>query len=151
MMPFAGVALLIGLCLVASWSDIAQRRLPNWLSAATLASGLAAALLTGGTGALGWHGLHVVVALAAGMGLYALGVIGAGDAKFYAAVAAWFPFQDGLRLFVGTTMAGFILLLVWAAVRRARGEKVFSGNRKAEAGLPYGVAISCGAILLALQ
>lgn len=151
MIPAIGLAVLSGLGLTGSWLDITQRRLPNWLSGFALLLGLIAAFASGGLPELGWHGLHAVVALAVGMGLYALGVFGAGDAKFYAGLAAWFPFQEGLRLFVAVTMAGLILLVVSLVLRRLRGKKLLSRGADAGPGLPYGVAIAGGAFLLALQ
>lgn len=147
-MPASGYLLLAGLCLAGSWSDIANRRLPNWLSLATLVTGLIAGYLGGGFSGLGWHALHMAVALAGGMGLFALGAIGAGDAKFYAGVAAWFPFQEGIRLFVGTAMAGLLLLVVWVLIARLRNKALL--DRKQSVGLPYGVAISLGAISLVI-
>lgn len=147
----AGLIALAGLCLAGSWLDIAQRRLPNWLSALALLGGLALAGASGGLPALGSHGLHAAIALVIGMALFALRVIGAGDAKFYAGLAAWFPFAEGLRLFVAVAMTGAIVLLVWAAIRRLRGEKVFTRDANPENGVPYGVAIAGGTLLLALS
>jgi prepilin peptidase CpaA len=149
MIPTAGLIALAGLCLAGCWLDVSQRRLPNWLSGLALLGGLGLAAATGGFTALGWHGLHALIALVIGMGLFALRVIGAGDAKYYAGLASWFPFFDGLRLFVAVAMAGAIVLLVWAAIRRARGQKIFVRDALPESGVPYGVAIALGSIILA--
>ena len=85
------------------------------------------------------------------MALFALCVIGAGDAKFYAGLAAWFALTEGLRLFVAVAMTGAVVLLVWAAIRRLRGERVFTRDAQPENGVPFGVAIASGTLLLALS
>ena len=147
-MPDWSAGVLLGLGLLGCWFDISQRRLPNWLSAIVLLAGLAVTLALGGLPALTGHVVHAAIALAGGIGLYALRAIGAGDAKFYAAMAAWFPLDDGLRLLVSVATMGALVLLVWALIRRSRGQKVFSRERQPENGVPYGVAIAFGAMLL---
>jgi prepilin peptidase CpaA len=150
MMPVWGLIGLAAIGLVGSWLDATQRRLPNWLSALGLLAGLAVSFATGGLDAVGSHGLHALVALLGGMALFALGVIGGGDAKFYAGLAAWFPLSLGLNLFVAVAMAGAGLLLIWAAIRKLRGQAVFTRNAGPNDGLPYGVAVSAGAMLVAV-
>ncbi|MFM5948353.1 MAG: prepilin peptidase [Novosphingobium sp.] len=151
MMALAGLAALLGLGGIGSWLDLTQRRLPNWLSGLALLAGLLAAIALGGAAAAGWHALHAAAALIVGMGLYALGVIGAGDAKYYAALAAWFPVAEGLRLFVAVSMSGLVLLIVSVSIRLISGKKLLSGGAEGQEGLPYGVAIAGGAALLAIQ
>ncbi len=150
MIPVWGLIGLAGIGLVGSWLDATQRRLPNWLSALGLVAGLAAAFAVGGLDAAGSHGLHALVALLGGMALFALGVIGGGDAKFYAGLAAWFPLSLGLNLFVAVAMAGAGLLVCWAIVRKVRGQAVFTRNAGPGDGLPYGIAVAAGAMLVAL-
>jgi len=140
--------LLVGLGILASWLDISQRRLPNWLSALVLLSGFAVTLASGGLPLLISHAAHFAIALSVGIGIYALGLFGAGDTKFYGAIAGWFPFQDGIRLLVSVSMVGVLVLMVWALTRRSRGQKVFAQGRQPHNGVPYGVAIAGGAILL---
>lgn len=150
MMPVWGLIGLGGIGLVGSWLDATQRRLPNWLSAWGLLAGLAVAFVTGGLDEVGSHGLNALVALLGGMALFALGMIGGGDAKFYAGLAAWFPLSLGLNLFVAVAMAGAGLLLCWAVVRKVKGQIVFTRNAGPGDGLPYGVAVAAGAMLVAL-
>jgi prepilin peptidase CpaA len=149
MMSLGALAALLGVGLIGSWLDVTQRRLPNWLCGLALVTGLAAALAMGGATAVGWHGLHALVVLLLGMTLFALGFFGAGDAKYYTALAAWFPIEDGLRLFIAISMAGLLLLIVSVAIRLLTGRKLQSNDK--QEGLPYGVAIASGAFLLAIQ
>lgn len=138
-----GVALLALIAAAACYFDITQRRLPNWLCLAALVAGLVFTGLTGGPIDLGMAAVHAVAALLVGMALYALGAIGAGDAKFYAALAAWFSLWLAPVLLLWVSLCGLVLVVVWFAwrrsLRRARKDDVF-------AKLPYGVAIAVGGL-----
>lgn len=134
--------------LIASFTDVTRRRIPNWLSLLTLLGGLAFAWWDGGLVTAGNHALHMGIALVVGMGLFAVRAIGGGDAKFYAAVAAWFALNQGLRLFVYVSFSGLLLLVIWFSVRRIQGKPIRRKGGGVE-GLPYGVAIAVGALLLA--
>jgi prepilin peptidase CpaA len=154
-----GRAVLVLACAAACWLDARHRVLPNWLSLATLVSGLGFALAGahynaqafvsgyGGLAALGSHAAHAALALVAGAALFAIGIIGGGDAKFYAAVAAWFRLAEGLRLLVYVSLAGFGLILAWFLIRRLRGIPVQRRAQDDAGKFPYGVAIAAGAVL----
>lgn len=137
--------------LLASWFDIRERRLPNWLCLAIALAGLTFATFDGGVSALGWQALHATIALVVGMGLFAARIIGGGDAKYYAATAAWFGLSSGLHLLVNVALSGIVVLAVWGIARRARGLAVFQRGESDQAKLPYGVAIALGAIIAAWQ
>ena len=141
-------AVLALFALAAAWSDVRQRRISNLLSLACALAGLAIALWLGGLAGLGWHAAHMVVALVIGMVLFAIKVVGGGDAKFYAAVAAFFPLQQGLALGATIAILGGVLLVVFIIWRRVlrRGTQAKGNFAK----LPYGVAIGAGAVALSL-
>lgn len=150
-MPLWGIGGLALAGLAGAWFDFTQRRLPNWLCLAALLAGLGVAFFaTGGIFDFGSHALHAVVALIVGMALFALRVIGGGDAKFYAALAAWFPLEEGLRLFVAVALTGAVLTLLFILARKLKGRPAFPKDPSLEERLPYGVAIAGGALLLAL-
>ncbi|OAN56583.1 MULTISPECIES: A24 family peptidase [unclassified Sphingobium] len=132
----------------ASWSDVSTRRIPNWLCLLTFLLAIAATAYLQGAWVAGDHLLHAFAALAVGMALFALKAVGGGDAKFYAAVAAWFPLADAWRLFVLVSFSGLLLLAVCFAVRRMRGLPLRRQSQGMD-GIPYGVAIAVGAIALA--
>lgn len=146
-LPIALLILLASFLAIAAWLDIRHRRLPNWLSATTAVAGLGSTLLIGGIGALGSHALHLAVALALGMFLFRMGVFGAGDAKFYAACAAWLPISAFFQLLVWISLAGFALLCVWFGYRRLAGFPIRVKSATVYDGLPYGIAIGGGALL----
>jgi len=143
--PAAALALL---CLTAAWYDLRLRRIPNWLCLLTAVAGLAYAAMPLTAGAPWWSFLlHGAVALVVGMGLFAIRWVGGGDAKFYAALACWFPFGRAPLLLIAVALSGLLLLIVWFTVRRLQGKK-FRGTANDDAAkLPYGIAIALGAML----
>lgn len=145
--PLAALAIL---CAAAAWLDLTRRRIPNWLCGLTAVGGLAAAAALGGLGGLGSHALHMLIGLAGGMALFALGGFGGGDAKFYAAAAAWFGLGQALTLLLSVALSGLVLLILWFSYRRARGIPLRPRKNGPLDGLPYGVAIAGGAIVTAL-
>lgn len=149
-LPFASAGLLIAASLAASWNDACHRRIPNWLCAATAIAGLVVALVLSGLPALGGHALHAAIALVIGMLLFKFGIIGGGDAKFYAAMAAWFALPQAVALLVSVTLCGFVLLVVWFGHRRATGKPIGRPGGEPSEGLPYGIAIGAGAVVAKL-
>lgn len=137
-----------------AWLDWRERRLPNWLCGVTLLAGLAVTIVLSGLAAVPAHLWHAALALLVGMALFAPGLIGGGDAKFYAAVAVWFPLADGFRLMFAVALAGLVLTLaLWGLVWRRSGARA-GGNMGGMAGplgqprtVPYGVAIAAGALV----
>lgn len=140
--PFAVLAILAA---AGAWLDWRYRLLPNWLCAIVLAAGLGLVLARGGAPDVIPHLIHAAVALLVGMALFAGGLIGGGDAKFYAALAAWFPLSDGFRLLLLVGLAGMVLTIgLWATVWRRKADyPEDTGNVRT---VPYGVAIGAGAL-----
>lgn len=147
---YGALAVLAALLAIAGWTDIKQRRIPNWVSAAVLVLGLATVGFASGWGALGWAALHVAVALIVGIALTAMGVLGAGDAKLYAALAAWLPIQLGLWLLVAVAIAGLALLMIFAMTRRGRIKRRADVKSDFDK-LPYGVAIAVGGLVAVMM
>lgn len=144
------LAVLAALGLLACWFDIKERRLPNGLVLATLAAGLGFAAWRSGAQVLPWHLAHLAIALGVGVGLYALRALGAGDAKYYAALAAWFALGDGLKLLMAVSFAGLILALGWLAWRKASGNPAPRKPSDDMDKVPFGVAMAAGAVLALL-
>lgn len=147
-LELAALAVLSGIGVVAALLDIRERRLPHWLCAATLVAGLATSLAVGGPELALSALLHAALALLGGMMFFAAGLIGGGDAKFYAAVAGWFAVRDGLYLLVNVTLGGLVLLLLWTLLRRKRPHPSLAPPAEGDpfAKLPYGVAIALGGV-----
>lgn len=136
-------AALTLLLAIGAISDIRDRRLPNWLSLALLVLGLAHAYYLGGFPSIGWHFAHALIAVLIGAGIFAMGVMGAGDAKFYAGLAAYFPLSEGLNLLLWVSIAGIVSILSWMILRRIVPTKT-PKKSSLHAKFPYGVAIAIG-------
>lgn len=144
----AGQGALLAFGLIASWLDAKYRKLPNWLTLITAAVGLLITATAADLNVLGSHVLHMIAALIVGMILFRFGIIGGGDAKFYAAVAAWFSLDNAFALLVSVSLAGLAIFLVWFAWRRARGTPIQAPAADSNSDkLPYGIAIAIGAFV----
>lgn len=144
----AAAIALAGLAAIGAYLDIRFRRLPNWLCLVALVAGLGQSWWQGGSEALLSAGLHMIVALAVGMVLFRLAIVGGGDAKFYAAMAAWFPLGLGYFLLLAVSFSGLLVLVGWMLVRR-RLTRLNEQNRANPEfrKVPFGVAIALGAVL----
>ena len=120
--------------------DVRNKRLPNWLCGLLAVAAAGGLYFAEGTGALPGAALHGVAALIVGMILFRLGMVGGGDAKFYAAAALGLPLAFALPFLGWTSLAGLLLLMAMV-VRR-----VFAGGSASLKGwdVPYGVAIAAG-------
>ena len=129
--------------LYGAYSDIRFRTIPNVLNILMAAIGLGVLWYVSGGTAAALGLAHFAVALVAGMLLYALCMWGGGDAKFYAATAAWFELWDFPRLAIGIALAGLLLLIVWFGIGQIRRSPKQDKKSKE---LPYGVAIAIGGV-----
>jgi prepilin peptidase CpaA len=100
---------------VATFTDLRNHRIPNWLVLPFMLAGIAVS---------GWlHGWHGIGQSFAGLGLgvliygflFWLGGMGAGDVKLCAAIGAWIGPNQLFIALVITAMAGGIMVLCWAA------------------------------------
>jgi prepilin peptidase CpaA len=136
--------LLVGLAialLFAAISDIRERRIANWLNIAIAAG---APFFWFASGMAFWPDMVIQLGLAFVVfwvfaGLFALGWLGGGDVKLLGAIALWltpFAFLDLLLVMavVGGAMAVFFVIrrMIW--------------KPKTQGTLPYGVAITIGAL-----
>jgi prepilin peptidase CpaA len=139
---------------IAAACDLTSFTIPNWLSLALVAAFVAFALAASlAPAAFSWHLLACLIALAAGFLLFALGYIGGGDAKLFAAISLWLGWHDLLAYALAASLLGgglTILLLLLrqvplpAAFRPAWILKLHEKN----AGIPYGVALAAGALMV---
>ncbi len=141
----ADLALAFALLVAATGAvwDIRSRRIPNALCAVLAVASLASLILSQGMDAAGWGLLHGAIALVIGMVLFRFGMVGGGDAKFYAAAALGIPFSEALPMLFWTSIGGAFLLLVLLvlfAVKRRVGPR----DKKGRVMVPYGVAIFIG-------
>lgn len=117
------VILLPIILIAASWIDLKQHRIPNFLTFSALIIGVSLQLLL-----YGWEGLtYSLGGMAIGflilIPFYIKGGMGAGDVKLMAAAGAFLGFNGallavGLTLFAGSIM-GIFLLVVLGGVKAA--------------------------------
>ena len=150
---------------LAAIGDFRTRRIPNRLVATLAVLGLAFSATQTPVIAGALHGFEgLLVGLAVWVPFYALGWLGAGDVKLFAAAGAWLgPMRALEGAFIGS-MAGAVLAVLWMirshGIRgtvqtlgmAAGSPRLLSSTgegTKDRSTLPYGVAIAFGAICAA--
>ncbi|MFA7433189.1 MAG: prepilin peptidase [Gemmobacter sp.] len=138
---------VVPIAIWVAWSDMKFMKIPN---KAVLA--LAAVFLVVGPIALplaewGWRWTHLAVVLVIGFLMSMATMIGAGDAKFAAAMAPFIALGD-LGLFMGLLAAALLgaflahrLLRAWPAFRNATPDWVSWTHHKFPMGLALGGAL----------
>ncbi|MDJ1006948.1 MAG: prepilin peptidase [Paracoccaceae bacterium] len=94
-----------------AWSDMARMKIPNKAVLALLGVYVAVGPLVLPFETYLWHYLHFAVVLLAGFVITSLGLAGAGDSKFAAAMAPFILIQDlpnFLYLLAAVTIAAFV-------------------------------------------
>lgn len=155
-----------GLLLLAAFTDVRERRIPNSLTVTGILAGPVLWGLLAGPGAAVGAMLGAGLALVVGMALFALGALGGGDAKLLAVVGA---FLGPVRLLVAClviAVLGGVLALSMAIGTRRLGPTLIStwmlglnlvtfGRRGSRMSidspgshtLPYGAVIAAGAMV----
>jgi len=142
------------LVVIGAMRDAVSFTIPNWISVALAAAFLPAALLMGAEPAqIGLACLIGLGALVAGMGMFAVGWIGGGDAKLFAAAGLWMGLGGLLPYLLVTALAGGALAVgllalrsVWLRPIAARGPGWFGRLATPGENVPYGIAIAFGAL-----
>ncbi len=147
------IAALVSLVLlVASVSDIRERRIPNWTIVAIAALYLGWAFVAPGVSILSsLEAAAIVFVITAA--LFALKFAGAGDSKLMSAMAL-FGGMGLLPLFaLATVMFGGALAIFSLALQPRRVLAIIQmrGQGSPGRGIPYGVAISLAGILILLH
>ncbi|WP_253913262.1 prepilin peptidase [Pseudoruegeria sp. HB172150] len=137
-LPFA-----LPICIWVAWSDMKFMRIPNKAVYALALVFLVVGLVAVPLAEYPWRLLQLVVVLVIGFVLNMGGVIGAGDAKFAAAMAPFIPLADArnfLLLFAAVLLAAFVTHRVFRAMpgwrARTAGWKSWEDKR-----FPMGLAL----------
>jgi prepilin peptidase CpaA len=142
------------LVVAAALTDAASFTIPNRISALLVVTFVPAALALGvPLGEMGVHAAVFIAALLVGMGLFAAGWVGGGDAKLLAAASVWLGLQAMPVFLIATALAGGALSVLlmnirasWLQPYLARGPAWFARLATPGADVPYGVAIAVGAL-----
>jgi prepilin peptidase CpaA len=140
--------------IVAGLKDLTSYTIPNWISLVLIGTFFPAALLLGlPPEAIGVSAAVGVAALLGGMVMFALGWIGGGDAKLFAASALWLGWPAFVPFLLITCVMGGALAVALLFLRSNQLQAFVPSNprwlfRLATKGenVPYGVAIAVGAL-----
>ncbi|MDH6265332.1 prepilin peptidase CpaA [Rhizobium sp. SG_E_25_P2] len=152
-MLIAAVLVIFPLCMaMAATNDFLSMTIPNRLSVILVASFLCIAPFSGLSAIdLGWHLLTGVVVFAAGFALFALRVMGGGDAKILAASAIWYGWTDAtVAYFAYVGLFGGLLAVIVLLLRANANFIILSGlpvpaTMMQANKVPYGIAIGAAA------
>jgi prepilin peptidase CpaA len=109
----AGVV-LVALLAAACFTDLRERRIPNRLVVAILASGVVFALARNvGVAGLGRALAAGALGFAIWIPFYAFRMLGAGDVKMFAAAAVWLAPMQVVHASLYTAAAGGVLSVFW--------------------------------------
>ena len=154
------VAVLPALLVAAAVSDLTTYTIPNLIPGAIILLFVSFVVLLALSGqGMSWSetGLHVlcgVIALLAGMALFAAGWIGGGDAKLFAAAVLWLGWDVLLDYTLMVCLLGGALTLGLLALRQMplpsflMKQQWFARLSDHKGGVPYGVALALAALLV---
>lgn len=143
------------LVVIAALTDLTRMKIPNWISATLILSFFPAAFVVGLSPLeVGAHFGVGVLMLIAGMALFALRIIGGGDAKLMATASLWLGASALTPFLIWTAILGGALSLI-LIVGRGLAQPYTAGAPawiatlfRPKGDIPYGVAI-CGGVLMA--
>ncbi|NIZ13364.1 prepilin peptidase [Phaeobacter sp. HF9A] len=139
---------VLPLCAVAALTDLRSMRIPNWCVDALGAVYVLLGLLVMPSWAdYGWQLLHLPIGLVIGFLMYALSLIGAGDAKFAGAAAPYVAVADLSDLgmiFAITLIVGFIAHRI---ARHSPLRRLAPDWKSWEAGKKFPMGLCLGATL----
>jgi prepilin peptidase CpaA len=152
-----------------AWGDVRTRRIPNYLTLATALAGLGFQFGMYGWAGLGQGFLGLCLGFALLIGFFLKGGMGAGDVKALAALGAWLGPLSTIYLFIYMGISGIPLIIYflwrrgeldakarewwhlavsWLLLRADNTPPSPSPPPNKAEGLPYGVAMAMGMVLL---
>lgn len=154
--PYSSLLMVFPAAMIwAASTDMATMKIPNAVSVALVAACIVLALVFGMSwGALALQLSAGAIMLLVGMGLFARGLIGGGDAKLFAATAAWTGWGQLFPYLLIAALAGGVLALVIIFYRQAElpawlaGKPWLARLHDADQGIPYGVALAVGGLIV---
>lgn len=148
--PMWALWLLSALLAAAAIQDAVSLRISNVLTGTVLVLAIVAMAVSGFQLGL-WQNLAVfLIVLGVGTLLFSNNVLGGGDVKLLAALSLWTDFPTALRLVVSICIAGGLLALLIITLRSVVPAKAREKVKTLQpgAGIPYGIAIGLGALVV---
>jgi prepilin peptidase CpaA len=159
-----GVCFTLALAIASVW-DIRSRRIPNWLVIAVALLGVCySALMQSPLSGISRALLGMVIGFGLWIPFYALGMLGAGDVKLFAAASCWFAPSQVVGAALVSALAGGVLSVIGLVLAHGLGLatlRVAHGIRdpkilatplavpKGRKTLPYGLAMTVGLLIVA--
>ncbi len=142
-MQTAETMMVVAMSVAAAVCDLRRGRIPNALTLTGIAAGLLCAF------AAGWRDLllrlaAVSVVLVAGMILFSIGVLGGGDGKLAAGIAALQGFRFFAETLLCAVLIGGVVAVVVLARKRRLKQVVVGAVRRVIGGEPFGDALAGG-------
>jgi len=131
----------------AAAEDAIRLRISNLTCLGVLVTALIAMGFAGFPLALWQNAVVFAVILALGTPLFAAGKIGGGDVKLLAVLGLWVDFSGALWFLAAVFLSGGVLALIFIVFAFFRGSRR-SRDKRAKAGIPYGIAIVAGALFV---
>jgi prepilin peptidase CpaA len=146
---FAVAAVASGVLAWAGLSDVRVRRIPNPAVLALIVLFIPWSFADGGATLISCFEA-AGIALVASIVLYALKVVGAGDSKLFTVCALFAGMGYLPYLALATSLVGGAVALVSFGLRPQRALVMFTMRGKGDwgRGVPYGVAIAAGAVMV---
>lgn len=149
------VLMLPPLCLaIAALTDLFEMTIPNWISVVLITVFLLISPMSGlSLAEFGWHFVAAGLVFSVCFALFALNVMGGGDAKLLTAAALWFGFNHSLFEFlVLTGYLGGMLTIVIVLLRVNWDKLATVGLRLPQTlmvatKIPYAIAIGAAGLL----
>ena len=135
-------------------SDLVTMTIPNMVSLALIVAFLVLAALCGlSAETIGLHFLTGLIVLIVTFALFAMGMIGGGDAKLAAATAIWMGFSHVLDYVLVATLIGGAITLAMLAMRHypwpAAVDSIpwIARLYRLDNGIPYGIALGLAGLI----
>jgi prepilin peptidase CpaA len=154
-LDLARLLLFPALMAFAAASDLFTMTISNRVSLLLAAGFLVLALASGmGLNDILQHVGAGAAVLAVAFGCFAMGWVGGGDAKVAAGAALWFGFGQLLNYLLYASLFGGALTLLllqfrqWPLPYRLAGQAWLLKLHAKETGIPYGIALAIGALMV---
>ena len=115
--PLAIAVVLLAMAVIAALSDLRYRRIPNWLTLSGVIAGFALNGILFGLEGLKIAGIGMLVGFGIYFVLFLLHAMGAGDAKFMAAVGSLAGMSLWFKIFLAAVILGAIAGVILALSR----------------------------------
>jgi prepilin peptidase CpaA len=155
MLELAVLTVLPGAVAFAAAMDLFTMRIPNRISVVMVLAFFPLALLAGlGAAEIVNHLAAGLLLLAVGILLFIPGWFGGGDAKLMAAIGLWIGLDNLFPYILYVALAGGMIAAAFCSARSVPLPRVLLGEawalrlHRRDTGIPYGLALAAGALLV---